>query len=115
PMIEADDARFAQVMINLLVNAAQALPEGDSASHEIRLVTSTDAAGRAVIEVRDTGAGIPAANLDRIFDPFFTTKAVGTGTGLGLSICHTLVSGMGGTITVESEEGRGTSFRVAIP
>lgn len=115
PMIEADDARFAQVMINLLVNAAQALPEGDSASHEIRLVTSTDAAGRAVIEVRDTGAGIPAANLDRIFDPFFTTKAVGTGTGLGLSICHTIVSGMGGTITVESEEGRGTSFRVAIP
>lgn len=115
PMIEADDARVAQVMINLLVNAAQALPEGDSASNEIRIVTSTDAAGRAVIEVRDTGAGIPRAVVNRIFDPFFTTKPIGTGTGLGLSICHTIVTGMGGEITVESEEGRGTTFRVAIP
>jgi PAS domain S-box-containing protein len=115
PLIEADDARFAQVMINLLVNAAQALPEGESASNEIRIVTSTDAAGRAVIEVRDTGAGIRAAVINRIFDPFFTTKPIGTGTGLGLSICHTIVTGMGGDITVESEEGRGTTFRIAIP
>jgi PAS domain S-box-containing protein len=115
PLIEADDARLAQVMINLLVNAARALPEGGSASNEIRIVTSTDAAGRAVIEVRDTGAGIPASIIGRIFDPFFTTKAIGTGTGLGLSICHTIITGMGGEITVESEEGRGTAFRVAIP
>ncbi|HEX7719019.1 MAG TPA: ATP-binding protein, partial [Woeseiaceae bacterium] len=115
PRVDADEARLGQVFINLLVNAAQALPEGDSATHEIRLVTSTDAQGRAVIEVSDTGAGIPADVVERIFDPFFTTKPVGVGTGLGLSICHTIITGMGGQIAVDSNVGRGTTFRVTLP
>jgi len=115
PLVLADEARLAQVFINLLVNAAQALPEGRSDAHEIRIVTSTDASGRAVIEIRDTGPGIPAAIIDRIFDPFFTTKPVGVGTGLGLSVCHNLVAAMGGEITVSSGEGRGASFRVVLP
>src|SRR5690606_36103792 len=114
PRIDADEARLGQVFINLLINAAQALPEGDTAMHEIRLTTSTDSQGRAVIEVSDTGTGIPAEVVERIFDPFFTTKPVGIGTGLGLSICHTIVTGMGGEIVVESQPGSGTTFRVVL-
>ncbi len=115
PLVEADDARLGQVFINLLINAAQAIAEGDIAANEIRIVTSTDAAGRAVIEVRDTGKGIPASLLGRVFDPFFTTKPVGIGTGLGLSISHNIVTGLGGELTVTSELGRGTTFRVVLP
>jgi CheY-like chemotaxis protein/two-component sensor histidine kinase len=115
PLVEADEARLGQVFINLLVNAAQALPEGHSDANEIHIVTSTDAAGRAVIEVSDTGAGIPAHLIGRIFDPFFTTKPVGIGTGLGLSICHNIVASLGGEISVTSEEGVGTTFRIVLP
>jgi PAS domain S-box-containing protein len=115
PLVEADEARLGQVFINLLVNAAQALFEGNSDPHEIRIVTTTDGAGRAVVEIHDTGVGIEAALMHRIFDPFFTTKTVGTGTGLGLSICHTIVTGLGGEISATSEPGRGTTFRVVLP
>jgi PAS domain S-box-containing protein len=115
PRVEADEARLCQVFVNLLVNAAQAIREGDADHNEIRLTTRTDAGGRAVIEVRDTGCGIPAERMGRIFDPFFTTKPVGVGTGLGLSICHGIVAGLGGEITVESAPSRGSVFRVALP
>ncbi|CAN5251208.1 hypothetical protein BH11MYX1_BH11MYX1_43730 [soil metagenome] len=115
PTILADDARLGQVLINLLVNAVQAIPEGASATNEIRITTSTDPEGRAIIEVRDTGAGIPRELAERIFDPFFTTKPIGIGTGLGLSICHNIVAGMGGQISVASERGRGTTFRIVLP
>jgi signal transduction histidine kinase len=115
PLVDVDEALLAQVFVNLLVNAGQAMSPSKSDTNQIHVVTSSDAAGRAVIEVRDTGAGIPAAALERIFDPFFTTKAVGVGSGLGLSICHNIVSDMGGEITVQSEEGRGASFRVVLP
>ncbi len=115
PPVEGDDARLAQVFINLLINAAQALPEGDAAAHEVRVVTRTDAAGHAAIEVRDTGCGIDPAVVGRIFDPFFTTKAVGVGTGLGLSICHNIVRAMQGRISVDSQPGHGTTFRVVLP
>jgi PAS domain S-box-containing protein len=115
PLVEGDDARLGQVFINLLVNAAQAMPERQTDANEIRVVTSTDALGRAVVEIRDTGPGIAASVLARIFDPFFTTKAVGVGTGLGLAICHNIITGMHGQISVESEVGKGTVFRVALP
>jgi PAS domain S-box-containing protein len=115
PPVDGDDARLGQVFVNLLVNAAQAIPEGDTEANEIRVVTKTDEVGRAVIEVRDSGAGIDPAIIDRIFDPFFTTKRVGVGTGLGLSICHSIVTGMGGEITVERIPGGGTQFRVVLP
>jgi len=68
-----------------------------------------------LVQVADNGSGIPAEVLDRIFDPFFTTKPVGVGTGLGLSICHGIVVGLGGEITVDSEVGRGSTFRVLLP
>jgi CheY-like chemotaxis protein len=115
PAVEADEARLGQVFINLLVNAAQAIPEGHTDANEVRVKTFTSAAGKAVIEVRDTGCGIPAALRSRIFDPFFTTKPIGIGTGLGLSICHNIVSALGGEISVESREGAGTIFRVELP
>jgi len=115
PLVDADDARLGQVFINLIVNAAQCLPDGKQDTNEIRVVTATDPEGRAVVEIRDNGPGIPSAFLGRIFDPFFTTKPVGVGTGLGLAISHNIVAGMGGDIFVQSEIGRGTVFRVVLP
>ncbi len=115
PRVEGNDSRLAQVFVNLLVNATQAIPEGDVVSNQIGVSTRTGADGRAIIEIRDTGAGIPKALLGRIFDPFFTTKPVGEGTGLGLAICHNIISAMGGQIEVESEVGTGSLFRLLLP
>jgi two-component system, cell cycle sensor histidine kinase and response regulator CckA len=115
PPVEADDVRLGQVLVNLLTNAAQAIPTGQAGSHEVMVSTGLDAEGRVVITVRDTGGGIPAAVRARIFEPFFTTKRDDGGTGLGLAICHGIVTGLGGDITVESEEGRGTTVRVSLP
>lgn len=115
PPVVADDARLGQVFINLLVNAAQAIGAGNPEANEIRIVTSTDEAGRAVIEVRDSGPGIDGAIIDRVFDPFFTTKPVGVGAGLGLGICRNVVTGMGGEISVSNNDGSGATFRVVLP
>ena len=115
PLIEADDARLGQVFINLLVNAAQAIPEGNAENNEIRVSTFIDGERRAVIEIRDTGPGIPEQPRARIFEPFFTTKGVGVGTGLGLSICQNIVTGLAGEISVTSELGHGATFRVVLP
>ncbi|MFP2909929.1 ATP-binding protein [Pyxidicoccus sp. 3LFB2] len=115
PLVVANEARLGQVFLNLLVNAAQSIPDGQVERHEIALRTYTDPNGRAVVEVADTGSGIAPEHLERIFDPFFTTKPVGVGTGLGLSICHGIVSVLGGDIQVESQVGKGTRFRVLLP
>jgi PAS domain S-box-containing protein len=116
PPVEAHYARLSQVFVNLLINAAQAIGDGPVDENEVRIVTSTDSAGFAVVEIRDTGCGVPEANRSQIFDPFFTTKPVGVGTGLGLSIVHSIVNTYGGSVALErSEVGKGTSFRVALP
>ncbi len=107
--VEANEGRLGQVLLNLLVNAAQAIAEGQAERNEVRLVTRPEG-DFARIEVRDSGCGIPAEHLERVFDPFFTTKPVGVGTGLGLSICQDIVTGFGGTLGVESREGEGTCF-----
>ncbi|MFL5352556.1 ATP-binding protein [Archangium sp.] len=114
PEVLADSARLGQVFLNLLMNAAQALPEGRADQHEVR-VRVRDVEGWVVVEVQDTGSGIPPALLGRVFDPFFTTKEVGKAMGLGLSISHGLVRALGGELTVESELGRGSVFRVRLP
>jgi signal transduction histidine kinase len=114
-MVVADDARLTQVFLNLLVNAAQAIPEGRADENVIRVRTRTDPDGRASIEVSDTGHGIPPEALPRIFDPFFTTKANGEGTGLGLSVVWGIVTKYAGTIDVKSVEGRGTRFCLDLP
>jgi len=86
---------------------------GESGTIELRTVGG-DAAD-AAIEVRDHGHGIPRSQMGKIFEPFFTTKASGRGTGLGLSICYGIVAEHGGRITVDSEPGEGTTFRIALP
>ncbi|MGE5187260.1 MAG: PAS domain S-box protein [Acidobacteriota bacterium] len=116
PAATGNASRLGQVFLNLLVNAAQAIPEGSVDDNEVRVRAFAGDSGREVIvEVEDTGAGIPRPLLDRIFDPFFTTKPVGLGTGLGLSISHQIVRSLGGRIEVASEVGVGTTFRVVLP
>jgi len=115
PPVLAHEARLGQVFLNLLINAAQAIPEGHVDKNQIRVVTRTDHLGRAIVEVRDSGSGIPPDVVGRIFDPFFTTKPIGVGTGLGLSICHNIVTTLGGEIAVESQQNKGTVFRVTLP
>ncbi len=115
PKVHANPSHLNQVFLNLLVNAAHAIPFGNVKGNEVRVTTSVDGAGHVVIEVADTGSGIDFDVIDRIFDPFFTTKDQRLGSGLGLSICHGLVTGMGGEITVDSIVGEGTTFRVVLP
>jgi signal transduction histidine kinase/HAMP domain-containing protein len=115
PPVRGNAARLGQVFLNLIINAAHAIPEGHAEQNEIRVVARLESPERILVEVRDTGCGIPPENLERIFDPFFTTKPSGQGTGLGLSLCHNIITAMGGTITVESKVAQGTTFRVSLP
>jgi signal transduction histidine kinase len=116
PPVLANETALGQVFLNLLVNAAQAIPEtGSSSVHEVSVTLRTDEEGNAVVEVSDTGVGIPPEHLPRIFDPFFTLKGPNQGTGLGLSISHATVTGLGGRIEVASRVGKGSSFRVVLP
>jgi len=110
PQVRCQVGHINQVFMNLLVNAAHAIEE----SGEIRIVTRAEDPF-VVVSIRDTGCGIPPDVLPRIFDPFFTTKEVGRGTGLGLSISYDIVHKHGGTIEVESEVGKGTTFTIRLP
>jgi two-component system, cell cycle sensor histidine kinase and response regulator CckA len=114
PRVDADETRLGQVMINLLTNAAQSIAPGNPAGNEISVNLRSDEA-HVIVEVRDTGAGIPDDVRGKIFEPFFTTKPAGVGTGLGLSICQGIVAAVDGCIEFESEVGRGTTFRVLLP
>ena len=115
PPVLADEARVGQVLVNLLVNAAHAIAPGDVAHNEVVIATRTDDSGRAVISVRDTGAGMASDVLKRIFDPFFTTKDLGAGTGLGLAISHGIVTSLGGQLRAESTPGAGSTFEIVLP
>ena len=111
--VHGNEARLGQVFLNLIVNAAQAIPEGAADRNEIRITVRAEGE-RVAVEVKDTGCGIAPEHRARIFDPFFTTKPPGVGTGLGLSICHNLVTAMGGAIEVESAPSQGALFRVLL-
>src|SRR6478735_413776 len=115
PTVVGNASRLGQVFLNLLVNAAHAIREGAAHENEIRLVLRADAKQRVVVEIHDSGSGIPEEHRARLFEPFFTTKDVGEGTGLGLFICHRIVSDLGGRIEVESNLGSGSVFRVILP
>lgn len=115
PMVRGNEAALRQVFLNLIMNAAQSIPDGEAHLNEIRISSRTDAEGRAVVDIRDTGAGIAPELLGRIFEPFFTTRPPGQGIGLGLAICRDLVTFLGGEITVRSTVGEGTTMRVTMP
>ncbi len=115
PPVRACEPRLAQVFLNLLLNAGHALQEGAGLEPTLTLRLHTNEAGEAVAEVADTGCGISPEHLARLFEPYFTTKPAGEGTGLGLFICRSLVESFGGRISVESQPGRGTTFRVTLP
>ncbi|HEY8091596.1 MAG TPA: hybrid sensor histidine kinase/response regulator, partial [Polyangiaceae bacterium] len=115
PAVVGEEGRLAQVFLNLLINAAQSIPEGAADRNAIRVTVRPDPDGGVRIEVADTGVGMDPAHVARIFDPFFTTKGQGGGTGLGLSICHGIVTALGGRIDVESTPGQGTAVRVVLP
>jgi two-component system, cell cycle sensor histidine kinase and response regulator CckA len=123
--IKADLSQFEQVIVNLAVNARDAMPEGGKLSVRTANVTSGESAQLAYkgmpaaeyvrIDVSDTGTGIPADIVDKIFEPFFSTKEVGKGTGLGLSTVYGIVKQTGGFVYVDSEAGHGTSFHIFLP
>jgi two-component system cell cycle sensor histidine kinase/response regulator CckA len=103
------------VVLNLLVNAAQAIPEGRADANQVTVRTLAAPRGNPVLEVIDTGSGIEPEVMRRVFDPFFTTKPVGQGTGIGLSISHAIVTELGWTLTLENNACRGCTARVVIP
>jgi two-component system, cell cycle sensor histidine kinase and response regulator CckA len=116
PLVFANELRLNQVFVNLLMNAAQAIPEGRREANEIRVRAWYERTKSAVVvAVEDTGTGMTPEVKARIFEPFFTTKPIGVGTGLGLSICYGIVHGLGGSIDVETRPGTGTIFQVRLP
>ena len=122
--IEADPNQVDQILMNLVLNSRDAMPEGGTIRISTGFCTSTTVEGRSreprersfvEIVLEDTGHGIPQENVSRIFDPFFTTKEPGKGTGLGLSVVYSMVKGHGGEIFVKSQPGKGSSFRILFP
>jgi len=110
PRITCYPNQINQVFMNILVNASQAIAgTGDI------FIKTFEQDGHVIVEIRDTGKGIPTKNLDRIFDPGFTTKGAGVGTGLGLSIVYQIIDDHNGKIEIDSDVGRGTTFRIILP
>jgi PAS domain S-box-containing protein len=109
-----NEARLSQVLTNLVMNAVQSLPSGRPESDEIE-ISARVAGDQVVIEVGDSGPGVPPRERERIFEPFVTTKPIGGGTGLGLFVCRNIVRWMGGEISVEDRPGGGALFRVTLP
>jgi signal transduction histidine kinase/CheY-like chemotaxis protein len=111
PLVIAEPIELEQVLMNLAVNARDAMAGGGT----LRIATRKGPGSKLILEVEDTGSGIPADVLPHIFEPFFTTKDIGKGTGLGLSMVHGIIKAHQGTITVSSREGHGTQFRIQLP
>jgi two-component system sensor histidine kinase HydH len=109
-LVRADPQCLSQVLVNLVLNAIDAMPDGGKLN-----IHSLSENGFVWVEVQDTGTGIPATDLTRIWDPFFTTKPPGKGTGLGLAVVRSLVEAEGGEIQIESRTGRGSLFRFSVP
>ena len=114
-MVHGDESRLTQVLVNLVVNAAQAFTTADPAVNVIQVSATRRDGNRLSIAVKDNGPGIPAQLQRRVFDPFFTTKPVGQGTGLGLSVSRSIIDALGGELTLESTVGEGASFTIVLP
>jgi PAS domain S-box-containing protein len=115
PLILADRQQLRQVFLNLFTNASDAMPHGGTLTLRAWVGRLEDNRPAVIIECADTGIGIPPEHLSRVMEPFFTTKPEGKGTGLGLAICRRIIHDHGGLIQVESEVGRGTTVRLALP
>ncbi len=115
PLVLAPPGRLEQLFLNLLLNAAQAIEEGNPGENRIRASADRDGERDVRIRISDTGSGIAPEIRGRVFEPFFTTRPVGKGMGLGLSVCHGVVQRLGGRIGFETEVGRGTTFTVRLP
>jgi signal transduction histidine kinase len=115
PLLACSESRLSRLFLNLIINAAQAVAGDSENEHFIRVVTRTHADRHVVVEIIDSGPGIPSQHLDRIFEPFFTTKPANQGTGLGLALCRHIAEELGGAISVSSTVGRGSTFRVTLP
>ena len=117
--IIADGDALRQVLINCLLNAADAITETDRGTGEITIVTTNEVRAEAgevlLVTISDNGTGIDTVNLTTVFDPFFTTKEVGRGTGLGLFVCHTIMEGIGGLIKISNQAGQGAEVELTIP
>lgn len=109
PVIRLDGNMLKQILLNIIMNALQAMEEGGGT---LSLETGTPGSGALRVAITDSGPGIPSAALDRIFEPYFTTKKAGEGTGLGLYVTKRLVEGLGGRIEVMSKPGEGTTFTI---
>ena len=114
PTARIDENQLGQVMVNLLINATQAIAPGNAQDNEIAVRCRLAEEGHILVEVTDTGSGITEEHRGRIFEPFFTTKPVDVGTGLGLAICHGIVTRAGGNILVQSRPGDGSTFRLLL-
>jgi two-component system, NtrC family, sensor kinase len=114
PQLLSDCSQLQQVFVNVIANAIDAHDGRPPGAIHIRS-RSSEAGHGAEVTIADTGSGIPPENLERIFDPFFTTKPAGKGTGLGLSISYSIIKHLGGTISVQSEMGKGTEFKIFLP
>ena len=115
PAITAVSDHITQVLMNLLFNAADALEEMP-ADHPAQILVRTQASeSEALIEIADNGAGIDAVTLGKVFDEYFTTKPAGKGTGLGLALSRELIEDSGGSLTLESEPGKGATARIRLP
>jgi PAS domain S-box-containing protein len=115
PLAQADRQQLMQVFLNLMANAADAMPNGGTLTLRARSQSLEGGGAGVMLEVCDSGTGISERDLRRIWEPFFTTKPEGKGTGLGLLICRRTVEEHGGTIEVESQPGQGTTFRITLP
>jgi signal transduction histidine kinase len=115
PSVEADRVEIQQVLLNLLMNAVEAMGrvEDPRRNHDLTLRSSRDQAGDVLVEVKDSGTGISAENLERIFEPFYTTRP--EGMGMGLSICRTIVEAHGGRLWAESNDDQGATLRLVLP
>ena len=115
PIVHADRQRLRQVFLNLLTNASDAMPQGGMLTLRTAPATLPNDMPAVMIEVRDTGVGIPVESLERVMEPFFTTKEEGKGTGLGLAICRRVVQEHHGTVDITSEVGKGSTVRIVLP
>jgi two-component system NtrC family sensor kinase len=110
PKVNANGGQIQQALIALATNAIDAMPQGGELTFR-----AFAHATRLIVEVTDSGIGIPPEDMSKIFEPFFTTKEVGKGTGLGLAVCYGIISEHGGRLNVRSNLGKGTTFSIVLP